>query len=221
MLNSNLLLLKSLLFLILIKRNLNLASPSIFWMPKGPKSFNNGGANESVHSCVALSHSKALCGCWLINLYYIPLGKGVKLKVIKHHKNSHPPWKLMKISLIGMRSEHRACHQCARERQEAANPFKLANHRERLFKLHGLVGSNYTSFKSGGGLHWGLPRVLPLGHLWTSFLEDKTAWELYHCPLFRCWKLCWVLPAPCRHWETKLHWVPTQSFRNGKVLRGL
>lgn len=122
-------------------------------MPKGPKSFNDGGANESIHSCVALSHSKALCGCWLINLYYIPLGKGVKLKVIKHHKNSHPPWKLMKISLIGMRSEHRACHQCARERQEAANPFKLANHRERLLKLHGLVGSNYASFKSGGGLH--------------------------------------------------------------------
>jgi hypothetical protein len=73
-------------------------------MPKGPESFNDGEANESVHPCVALFCLKALCGRWLINLYNIPLQKGAKLKVIKHCKKSHQPWKVMKISLISMKS---------------------------------------------------------------------------------------------------------------------
>lgn len=109
-------------------------------MPKGPESFNDGDANESVHPCVALSRLTALCGHRLINLYCIPLGEGEKLKVIKHCKKSHPPRKLMKISLIGMQSEHRAFHRCARERQEAARPFRSAKHRRRLLKPPDLMG---------------------------------------------------------------------------------
>lgn len=162
-------------------------------MPKGPKSFNDGETNESVHPCVALFRLKALCGHWLINLYCIPLGKGEKPKVIKHCKKSHPPRKLMKVSLIGMQSEHRAFHQCARGRQETASPFELANHRRRILKPPDLLGSNYLSLDSGGGPRWGSPGVPGLDidgpHYWG-------AKQLGNCPLFRCWKLCWVLPAP-------------------------
>lgn len=155
----NLLFLKSLLFLINKKRISIWPSPSGFWMPKGPESFNDGDANESVHPCVALSRLTALCGHRLINLYCIPLGEGEKLKVIKHCKKSHPPWKLTEISLIGMQSEHRAFHRCAREKQEAARPFRSAKHRRRLLKPPDLVGSNYLSSESGGGPRWGFPGV--------------------------------------------------------------
>lgn len=65
----------------------------------------------------------------------------------------------MKISLIGLKSEHRAFHRCARGRQEAARPFKLAKHRERLLKPPDLVGSDYLSLESGGGPRLGFPGV--------------------------------------------------------------
>lgn len=170
-------------------------------MPKSPKSFNDGEANESVHPCVALFRLKALCGHWLINLYCIPLGKGEKLKVIKHCKKSHPPRKLMKVSLIGMQSEHRVFHRCSEE--DRRQPV-LSNWQTTEGGYWSLIRERWRSMM---GISWGSRAR----HWWTSFLRGKTAWKLSFV-----WMLKMMLHSSSPPQQTlggKASWSPTPIFQ--------